>query len=238
MPGLAERFPTIVARCREAGIDPVTELVPVTPAAHYASGGLATDLSGRTTVPGLYACGEVACTGVHGANRLASNSLLEGLVFAGRIGEALARELPVPAAGEPADARPEGLVDAAARADAHRHDVRPGGGAAQRHRAGRGRRAGWPRWGSGPPPSPGCRAGRPPTCSPWRPRSPPRRPRARRPAAATGGRTTPRPADDWRVHLDVRLDADGEVALTRRPVGDARSGRLAERSRATVTDDP
>src|SRR3712207_9191501 len=85
--GLAERFPTIVARCREAGIDPVTELVPVTPAAHYASGGLATDLSGRTTVPGLYACGEVACTGVHGANRLASNSLLEG-----QIGRASCRE--------------------------------------------------------------------------------------------------------------------------------------------------
>jgi L-aspartate oxidase len=91
---LLERFPTIVARCREAGVDPVTELVPVAPAAHYASGGVRTDLHGRTSVPGLYACGEVACTGVHGANRLASNSLLEGLVFAGRIGEDLARDLP------------------------------------------------------------------------------------------------------------------------------------------------
>ncbi|HKO84703.1 MAG TPA: FAD-dependent oxidoreductase, partial [Actinomycetota bacterium] len=93
---LDARFPTIVASCRAAGIDPVTELIPVTPAAHYASGGLATDLAGRTTVPGLYACGEVACTGVHGANRLASNSLLEGLVFAARIGDSLARELPTP----------------------------------------------------------------------------------------------------------------------------------------------
>ncbi|WP_041625349.1 L-aspartate oxidase [Stackebrandtia nassauensis] len=91
---LESRFPTILASCRAAGIDPVVDLIPVAPAAHFASGGVRTDLHGRTSVDGLYACGEVACTGVHGANRLASNSLLEGLVFARRIADDLARELP------------------------------------------------------------------------------------------------------------------------------------------------
>jgi len=85
VPNVTSRFPTITAFCREAGVDPAVDLVPVAPAAHYASGGVRTDLHGRTSIPALYACGEVACTGVHGANRLASNSLLEGLVFARRI---------------------------------------------------------------------------------------------------------------------------------------------------------
>ncbi len=103
------RFPTILASCRAHGIDPVTELIPVAPACHYASGGVATDLDGRTSVPGLFACGEVACSGVHGANRLASNSLLEGLVFARRIAAALVEGLP--ARHEPApDDRIPGLV--------------------------------------------------------------------------------------------------------------------------------
>ncbi|GAB7005922.1 L-aspartate oxidase [Nocardioides sp. AN3] len=87
------RFPNILASCRAHGVDPVTELIPVAPACHYASGGVHTDLWGRSSVPGLYATGEVACSGVHGANRLASNSLLEGLVFSRRIAEVLPGEL-------------------------------------------------------------------------------------------------------------------------------------------------
>lgn len=105
-----QRFPNILATCREHGVDPVTELIPVAPACHYASGGVITDLIGRTSIPGLFATGEVACSGVHGANRLASNSLLEGLVFSRRIAEYLTahglppRRTPVP------DVRTSGLV--------------------------------------------------------------------------------------------------------------------------------
>ena len=86
---LERRFPTILARCRAAGVEPTRDWIPVSPAAHYLMGGVLTDLHGRTTLPGLYAVGEAACTGVHGANRLASNSLLEGLVFAARIARAI-----------------------------------------------------------------------------------------------------------------------------------------------------
>ena len=108
------RFPTILATTRQHGIDPVTELIPVAPACHYASGGVATDLWGRTDVPGLYATGEVACSGVHGANRLASNSLLEGLVFSRRIAQVLPGELR-PWAEPAADRRTEGLVAGSVR---------------------------------------------------------------------------------------------------------------------------
>lgn len=121
---LERRFPTIVARCRELGIDPATEPIPVAPAQHYASGGVRTDLRGRTNLTGLYACGETSCTGVHGANRLASNSLLEGLVFAHRIAEDLTTRL---AAGELPLLEPEGTTttkgDSGLLDAAHRREV-------------------------------------------------------------------------------------------------------------------
>src|SRR5213078_2262766 len=81
--------PTIAAMCREIGLDLARDPIPVGPAAHYVMGGVETDEWGRTSLPGLYAAGEVACTGVHGANRLASNSLLEGLVFGARAASAM-----------------------------------------------------------------------------------------------------------------------------------------------------
>jgi L-aspartate oxidase len=108
------RFPTIWESLQRHGVDPVRDLIPVAPAAHYSSGGVLTDRWGHTSIPGLYACGETACTGVHGANRLASNSLLEGLVFAERIGRDLARAFGPdgePAPGEPVpDTRPAVLL--------------------------------------------------------------------------------------------------------------------------------
>ncbi len=92
--GFVERFPTIYASCLAHEIDPLTQLIPVSPASHYASGGVRVDMNGRSNIAGLYACGETACTGVHGANRLASNSLLEGLVFSARIAADIASSLP------------------------------------------------------------------------------------------------------------------------------------------------
>ena len=86
--------------CAEAGIDPAKDVIPVTPAAHYVMGGIWTDADGRTSMPGFWACGECASTGAHGANRLASNSLLEAVVFAARIADALGAEATDPA---PAD---------------------------------------------------------------------------------------------------------------------------------------
>ena len=105
-----ERFPTILASARANGIDPTSDLIPVAPAQHYTSGGLRTDTWGRTGITGLFACGECSCTGVHGANRLASNSLLEGLVFADRIGAVLAAGLPERAEPEAPSAPAEVLA--------------------------------------------------------------------------------------------------------------------------------
>ena len=85
------RFPTIAASVRSIGLDPSKEWLPIAPAAHYLSGGIVTDLDGASALTNLWACGEAACTGVHGANRLASNSLLEGMVFGARVVEAIAR---------------------------------------------------------------------------------------------------------------------------------------------------
>lgn len=120
---LRRRFPTINERLLEHGIDMTTDLVPVAPAQHYHSGGVITDLVGRTSLAGLYAVGEVACTGVHGANRLASNSLLEGLVFATRAARHIAAQVkagtltPLAPVTRPGD---EALVAAASRARVQR----------------------------------------------------------------------------------------------------------------------
>ena len=97
----AERFPTVHALCAKAGIDPVAEPIPVEPAAHYHMGGVATDADGRSSLPGLWAVGEVASTGAHGANRLASNSLLEATVFGARAARAILAEAPAGDRGLP-----------------------------------------------------------------------------------------------------------------------------------------
>jgi L-aspartate oxidase len=117
---LRRRFPTVYAACEAIGVDPGRSPIPVVPAAHYHCGGVVTDTRGRTTVPGLYAAGEVARTGLHGANRLGSNSLLEGLVMGGRAAEAIAADLataPCPGPPRPlGEARPVAERDAVQQA--------------------------------------------------------------------------------------------------------------------------
>jgi L-aspartate oxidase len=109
----AARFPTVHAACVAAGIDPTTDPIPVAPAAHFACGGIVSSVDGRTELTGLYAAGEVARTGLHGANRLASNSLLEGLVVGRRAAGAIARDLAAGLLGDPRTAEPATLPAAA-----------------------------------------------------------------------------------------------------------------------------
>jgi L-aspartate oxidase len=108
---LPRRFPTIVERCRAAGVDPVVDPIPVAPAAHFACGGVRARLDGTTSMPGLFAIGEVAATGLHGANRLASNGVTEGLVAGRLVAERLAEALPE--SGAPAEGAASGLLPVA-----------------------------------------------------------------------------------------------------------------------------
>jgi L-aspartate oxidase len=101
---LEDGFPTVTAACRDEGVDPVTDLIPVAPGAHYSCGGIAAGLDGRTSIPGLYAIGEAAGTGVHGANRLASNSLVEAVIMGRGVAESIAADQRRPARGVPAAA--------------------------------------------------------------------------------------------------------------------------------------
>ncbi|MGY1820627.1 L-aspartate oxidase [Geodermatophilus sp. SYSU D00079] len=219
VPDVARRFPTITASCLAIGVDPATDLVPVTPAAHYASGGLVTDLAGRTTVPGLYACGEVACTGVHGANRLASNSLLEGLVFAARIGAELAARLPEPAAVRSPAVPPSGLLDPAGRRQvtdtmsARVAALRSGAGLAEATDRLAALAAGLGGVGPG--------------VDSWEATDLLTVASAVTAAAAAREETRgchwredhPDTEEAWRVHLDIRLDPHGRLSVARRPVG-------------------
>jgi L-aspartate oxidase len=120
----AEQFPGITQMLASHGLDPARDLLPVAPALHYAMGGVRTDLEGHTTRPGLWAVGEVARTGVHGANRLASNSLLEGLVFADRVARALAEAPARPSTGSPADVMPERDLPAPPESEVTRAEMR------------------------------------------------------------------------------------------------------------------
>ena len=223
------RFPTILGVCRSHGIDPVTELVPVAPACHYASGGVATDLHGRTSVPGLLATGEVACSGVHGANRLASNSLLEGLVFSRRIAQLL-ESGGLPERRRPAvDRRVPGQIDAAGLPDLqatmteHAGVLRSAAGlaaaaerlAALAHRPpdrARDQRA----------------SGTDPATESWETTNLVTVARALVDAAALRRETRgshwredfpERDDERWHGHVDVRLDADGRIRTAFRPTG-------------------
>ena len=148
---LENGFPTVTAACRKHGIDPVTEMIPVAPGAHYSCGGILADLDGRTSLAGLYAAGEAASTGVQGANRLASNSVTEAIIAGRRTGAAIAEALS-------AHRVAAGCGVAAERGDSRR---RHGTAARYRHRRGAARAAGsgWPRPCRGTPASCGTATG-------------------------------------------------------------------------------
>jgi L-aspartate oxidase len=138
VPDVRRRFPTVTAACEQIGVDPARDLVPVRPAEHFSCGGITTDAWGATSVRGLYAVGEVADTGVHGANRLASNSLLEGLVYGARVAAALTLDLPdeIVAPSAVSVLRHDPMLAAYARTitDAHAGIVRTPGGLAEASR--------------------------------------------------------------------------------------------------------
>lgn len=221
---LHQRFPTIHARLLAEGIDLAEDLVPVAPAHHFHSGGVLTDLVGRSTVPGLYAAGEVACTGVHGANRLASNSLLEGLVFAHRAAADVGARL---AAGElvqrdPVERPGAALVAAAARARVQRL-ARLGPGVI---RSGAGLEAAARGLAEVPtdPAAPGVVAA--PQTAEWETTN---LHQVATVLTATAAERTesrgghyredfPEPDDAWRVRLAARLDPDGELVVERAPL--------------------
>ncbi len=212
-----ERFPSITAACRDIGIDPARERIPVAPAAHYACGGVPARLDGTTALAGLYAVGEVACTGVHGANRLASNSLTESVVAGTRLGRDLAWELPERVDGELALGAEVGaaIVDGAHRVEVHSTMSRNVGvlrDAASLHTAGDVLEA---VAGKADP------AGAPSRAS-WETTntltvaSAVVAAAARRTESRGSHRRTdfPDARDEWLRHIDVRLDGDGSVRTT------------------------
>ena len=154
-----DRFPSITAACREIGIDPARDRIPVAPAAHFACGGVPAGLDGTTALPGLYAVGEVACTGVHGANRLASNSLTEGVVAGTRLGRDLAWELPDRVEPDAPTTRRARVARRGAPDRDARRDVAPRRRGARRRVAGHGGRAcSTPSPARSTPPTPPSRA--------------------------------------------------------------------------------
>ena len=206
---LERDFPTVTAACRQRGIDPVAEPIPVAPGAHYACGGIEADMDGRTSVAGLFAVGEAASTGVHGANRLASNSLTEALIAGRRAGDLLGRSLPrpagrgrrqpaAPARGPRARARPArpALASAMSRHAGVVRDAGGLGGAAADAGAGAGRQA--VAWTSPRPRRPACTRSRSwSPCPAWP---------GRRAAGATGGGTCPPPRIRGARHTVLRVD--------------------------------